>query len=77
MNRRIISFDLDQTLLDHSTYSIPTSALYALDQLRDNFIIVLGTGRDMDNHYSRQFKEIVKAEATIHLNGKMCIRDRP
>ena len=77
MNRRIISFDLDQTLLDHSTYSIPTSALYALDQLRDNFIIVLGTGRDMDNHYSRQFKEIVKAEATIHLNGtKITVGDQ-
>ena len=69
MSRRIISFDLDQTLLDHATFSIPQSALYAIEQLRDQFIIVLGTGRDMDNHYSRQFKEIVKADAIIHLNG--------
>ena len=69
MSRRIISFDLDQTLLDHSCFAIPKSALYALDKLRDEFIIVLGTGRDMDNHYSRQFKEIVNPDAIIHLNG--------
>ncbi len=69
MSRRIISFDLDQTLLDHSTFTIPRSALYALEKLRDRFIIVIGTGRDMDNRYSRQFKEIIAPDAIIHLNG--------
>ena len=69
MAKKIISLDLDQTLLDHSTFSIPDSALYALEHLRREFIVVLGTGRDMDNHYSRQFKEIVKPDAIIHLNG--------
>lgn len=66
---RIISFDLDQTLLDHASYTIPESALKALDTLRENAYIVLATGRDMDNYYSRQYKEEIKPDAIIHLNG--------
>ncbi len=77
MTKPIISFDLDQTLLDHTTFSIPDSAMYALEKLREDFTIVLGTGRDMDNHYSRQFKDIVKPDAIIHLNGtKITVGDQ-
>ena len=65
----IVSFDLDMTLLDHRTYKIPDSAMKALGQLRDRYYIVLATGRDMDNYYSRQYKDIVKADAIIHNNG--------
>lgn len=70
MNRkRIASFDLDQTLLDHGSYRIPDSALRALDRLREDFYIVLSTGRDMDNYYSRQYRDQVRPDAIIHLNG--------
>ncbi len=77
MAKGIISLDLDQTLLDHSVFAIPDSALYALEHLREKFIVVLGTGRDMDNHYSRQFRDQVKADAIIHLNGtKITVGDQ-
>ena len=32
--RKIISFDLDKTLLDHSNMKVPESALKALEKLR-------------------------------------------
>lgn len=67
--KSIVSFDLDMTLLDHSTYKIPDSAMEALNRLRGNFYIVLATGRDMDNYYSRQYKDLVRADAIIHNNG--------
>ncbi|HJC48707.1 MAG TPA: Cof-type HAD-IIB family hydrolase [Candidatus Lachnoclostridium pullistercoris] len=67
--KRIASFDVDQTLLDHATYRIPDSALKALDELRDDCYIVLSTGRDMDNYYSKQYRDAVQPDAVIHLNG--------
>ena len=68
--KSIVSFDLDMTLLDHRHGSrIPDSALKALQKLRENYYVVLATGRDMDNYFSRQFKEIVQADAIIHNNG--------
>lgn len=68
--RRLISFDLDMTLLDHRTYSIPDSAMEALRGLKEQgHLIVLATGRDMDNHYSKAFRDMVDADAIIHMNG--------
>ncbi len=67
--KKIASFDLDQTLLDHGSYRIPDSALEALERLREEFYIVLSTGRDMDNYYSRPYRDLVKPDAIIHLNG--------
>lgn len=67
--KSIVSFDLDMTLLDHKTYRIPDSAMEAIDRLRNNHYIVLATGRDMDNYFSRQFRDIVQADAIIHNNG--------
>ena len=67
--KRIASFDLAQTLLDHGTYRIPDSALRALERLREDFYIVLSTGRDMDTYYSREYRDIVKPDAIIHMNG--------
>lgn len=76
--RRIISFDLDMTLLDHGTYTIPDSALKAVSALKaGGNLIVLATGRDMDNHYSRTFRDQVDADAIIHLNGtKITVGDQ-
>lgn len=75
---KIVSFDLDMTLLDHRTYMIPDSALEALRRLRkQGHFIVLATGRDMDNDYSQKFRDLVDADAIIHMNGtKITIGDR-
>ncbi|MDO4962025.1 MAG: HAD family hydrolase [Eubacteriales bacterium] len=63
-------FDLDGTLLNNNTNEICESALRALEALRENgFKIILSTGRDMDTHYSREYLDIVKPDAVIHLNG--------
>ncbi|MDO4329166.1 MAG: HAD family hydrolase [Lachnospiraceae bacterium] len=67
--RSIISFDLDMTLLDHATYRITDSALEAVERLREHHRIVIASGRDMDNHYSRQYRDLLKPDAIIHMNG--------
>lgn len=76
--RQLVSFDLDMTLLDHATYAIPDSALEALKRLRERgFVVALATGRDMDNHYSREFRDMVGADAVIHMNGtKITVGDK-
>ena len=67
MNRKIICFDLDNTLLDHRTMKVPDSSLRALDALRKKgSIIVLATGRDMDNYYSKQYLEIIREAPGDH-----------
>ena len=65
----IVSFDMDMTLLDHADYKIPESAMRALDELRENYYIVIATGRDLDSKYSAGLKEMVNPDAVIHLNG--------
>ena len=76
MNRKIICFDLDNTLLDHRTMKVPESSLRALDALREKgSIIVLATGRDMDNYYSRQYLDIVRPDARIEQNGSKVLAD--
>ena len=41
--KRIVSFDLDMTLLDHGTWQIPESAKKALELLRRDSVIVIAT----------------------------------
>ena len=42
-----------------------------------NFYIVLSTGRDMDNYYSKQYGDLVRPDAVIHLNGtKITVGDQ-
>ncbi len=67
--RSIISFDLDMTLLDHATYRITDSAIEAIERLRRRHKIVIASGRDMDNHYSKQFRDQLKPDGIIHMNG--------
>ena len=38
--KRIVSFDLDMTLLDQATWKIPDSAIEAVEMLRKDSIIV-------------------------------------
>lgn len=73
----MISFDLDMTLLDHRTHEIPASALEVIEHLRKKHKIVLATGRDMDNYYSTSFRDLLKPDAIIHMNGtKITVGDR-
>ncbi|RKD31175.1 hydrolase [Lacrimispora algidixylanolytica] len=65
----MVSFDVDMTLLDHKDWTIPDSAMEAIEQLRENYTIVLATGRDMDSIFSTAIRDRVKPDAIIHLNG--------
>ena len=75
--RPIVSFDMDMTLLDHETFKIPDSAMEALRLLRGRYVVVLATGRDMDSHYSRELRELVKPDGIVHTNGtKITVGDK-
>ena len=65
----IVSFDVDMTLLDHKDWAIPASALETIEKLRENYTIVLATGRDMDSVFSTGIRDLVRPDAIIHLNG--------
>lgn len=72
--QKIVSFDFDKTLYDHGTGTIPASALKALDLLRENgHLIVLATGRDMDNPFSKPFLEVLRPDARVDQNGAKII----
>jgi len=74
--RRIITFDFDMTLFDHASHSIPESAAAALKKLRQNGdIVVLATGRDMDNYYSNPMLDLFDADARIEQNGAKIVAD--
>jgi len=75
--KAIASFDMDKTLFDHGTWQIPGSAMGALQRLREQYYIVIATGRDMDAKYSIEMKDLVKPDAIIHLNGtKISVGDQ-
>lgn len=57
------------TLLNPKTHKIPNSAMEAINRLRKSYYIVIATGRDMDNYFSRQFQDIIQANFIIHSNG--------
>lgn len=68
--KKIISFDLDMTLLNHADYKIPESALKAVRLLKEaGHKVVIATGRDMGNHHGKPFYEMLMPDAMIELNG--------
>lgn len=69
MKKGIVSFDIDMTLLDHKDYRIPDSAMRAIELLREQYYVVIATGRDMDAKFSLEYKGLIHADAMIHLNG--------
>jgi len=74
MKRKMIAFDYDMTLYDHATWSIPESASRALLKLKQRGnILVLATGRDMDNYYSRDMINSLNMDARIEQNGTKII----
>lgn len=78
MRKQLVSFDLDMTLLDHRDNLIPDSSMEALRRLRERgIVIVLATGRDMDNYYSRKYRDLINADGVIHTNGtKITVGER-
>ncbi len=77
MRKKIASFDIDMTLLDHAGYKVPESAMNALEKLRNHYYIVLSTGRDLDARFSAGLREMFEPDAVIHLNGtKITVGDR-
>lgn len=73
--RRIVSFDLDMTLLDHGTWQIPESAKRALELLRRDSVIVIATGRNMDHPLSVEYRDMVRPDAVIHMNGARVVAE--
>lgn len=69
VKKRIFSFDLDMTLLDHVTWEIPASAMEALEYLRKDSVIAIASGRNMDHELSIMYRDIIKPDAIIHMNG--------
>lgn len=68
--KKIISFDLDMTLLNHADYKIPDSAMEAIEEIKNaGHIFAISTGRDMHNKYGKPFIDLLKPDALIELNG--------
>ncbi len=77
LKKGIVSFDVDMTLLNHQDWRIPDSAMEALRKLREQYYIVVATGRDMDAKFSAGLAQLIRPDAMIHLNGtKITINGR-
>ena len=46
------------TLLDHKTWKIPDSAMKALELLRKDSVIAIGSGRNMDHDMSVVYRDM-------------------
>lgn len=69
-NKKVVSFDLDMTLLDHQHGSrIPDSALETINRLRTQYKIVLATGRNMHYGIGESLLQLIRPDAIIHMNG--------
>lgn len=68
-NKKILSFDLDMTLVDDQTNTIPQSALDAIDKVRDRYHIVIATGRDLSLAANQFVLKQIHPNAWVHNNG--------
>lgn len=75
VKKRIFSFDLDMTLLDHVTWEIPASAMEALEYLRKDSVIAIASGRNMDHELSTMYRDMIKPDAVIHMNGTRVVAE--
>ncbi len=73
--KRIVSFDLDMTLLDHGNWEIPDSAMEALERLRKDSVIAIASGRNMDHEMSSMYKDLIRPDAIIHMNGTRVVAE--
>ena len=69
----IFFFDIDNTLLDHSTLTIPPSALSAIDELKqEGHTVVVATGRA--HGHAKPFIDQVQPTYAITQNGARILR---
>lgn len=70
---KAVFFDVDGTLIDHGTGSIPESALTALDQLRRRGILVaVSTGRHLSEFSFLPVRDIA-FDGYVTNNGQLCL----
>ena len=66
--KHIFFFDIDNTLLDHTTLTIPPSALEAIDRLKDDgHTVVVATGRA--HGHAKPFIDRIQPTYAITQNG--------
>lgn len=73
--KRIVNFDLDMTLLDHKTWKVPDSAMKALELLRRDSIIVIGSSRSMDHDIGAIYRDMIIPDAVIHMNETQVVAE--
>lgn len=70
---RIFFFDIDNTLLDHNTFTIPPSALKAIAELKqEGHTVVVATGRSYG--HALPFIESIAADYVITQNGARILK---
>ncbi|MGX8714403.1 MAG: Cof-type HAD-IIB family hydrolase [Lachnospiraceae bacterium] len=69
--KKILSFDMDNTLVDDRVSKIPASALEAIDRIRDRALIILSTGRDLTLEATRAHLSLLKPDGAVHAGGAM------
>lgn len=67
--KKILSFDLDMTLVDDKDNKIPRSAIDAINQVRNDYYIVIATGRNLELAANQYVLEELKPDAWVHNNG--------
>ena len=71
---RIFFFDIDNTLLDHETYTIPPSALHAIEGLKQaGHTVVLATGRSYG--HAMPFIDLINPSYAITQNGSRILQN--
>lgn len=73
---KAIFFDIDGTLLSHSTRSVPDSTKFALKQLKEKGIYTfIATGRHISEMNDLPIQDL-EFEGFITLNGQYCYNDK-
>ena len=74
MMNNIYFFDIDNTLLDHTSNAIPDSALLAIADLRQaGHTVVIATGRSYK--HAKLYIDLIQPSYTITINGARIIKD--
>ena len=74
MMKNIYFFDIDNTLLDHRTHTIPESALEAITKLQaQGHTIAIATGRSYG--HARAFIDPIRPSYVISMNGARILKE--
>lgn len=70
----IYFFDIDNTLIDHQSHTIPESALSAIGRLKaEGHTVVIATGRS-DGH-ARPYIDLIEPDYVIVFNGALVLKN--